>query len=149
MATSDRHDPYRSFKFRIEINGVIQRCGFREASGLDSSNDSVDYREGDDKTCTIRKLPGLKKFSNITLKRGITDDMDLWKWRKKVMDGKISEARTHGAIILMDDEGCDKARWEFVEAWPTKWTGPTFNATANEVAIDTLEITHEGLDRVS
>ena len=98
---------------------------------------------------TIRKLPGLKKFSNITLKRGITDDMDLWKWRKKVMDGKIVEARQHGSIMLIDDKGNDKVRWKFVEGWPTKWTGPSFNATGNEVAIDTLEIAHEGLDRAS
>ena len=146
MATGDRKDPYRGFKFRVEIDGIT-RAGFREASGLDASNDSVDYRDGDDKTSTIRKLPGLKKFSNITLKRGVTDDIDLWKWRKQVMDGKIKEARKNGRIILLDDEGNDAAEWDFVEAWPTKWTGATFNATANEVAIDTLEITHEGLDR--
>jgi phage tail-like protein len=148
MPNADRKDPLRSFKFRLEIDGV-QRAGFREASGLDSSQDPIDYREGDDKTMTIRKLPGLKKFSNIVLKRGITDDMDLWKWRKQVMDGKIKDARKHGSVILMDDEGNDKARWDFVEGWPTKWTGPSFNATGNEVAIETLEITHEGVDRKS
>ena len=148
MATGDRKDPFRGFKFRVEIDGV-QRAGFREASGLDASQDPIDYREGDDKTMTIRKLPGLKKFSNIVLKRGITDDMDLWKWRKQVMDGKIKDARKNGSIILMDDEGNDKARWNFVEGWPTKWTGPSFNATGNEVAIETLELAHEGLDRAS
>ena len=147
-ATGDRPtDPFRGFKFKVVIGG-IQRAGFREASGLDAANDSIDYREGDDKSLTIRKLPGLKKFSNITLKRGITDDLDLWKWRKQIMDGKIQDSRKSGQIILMDDEGNDVAEWDFVGAWPTKWTGPTFNATANEVAIDTLEITHEGLDRV-
>lgn len=148
MATGDRKDPFRGFKFRVEIDG-IQRAGFRECSGLDSSQDPIDYREGDDKTMTIRKLPGLKKFSNIVLKRGITDDMDLWKWRKQVMDGKIKDARKHGSVILMDDEGNDKARWDFVEGWPTKWTGPSFNATGNEVAIETLELAHEGVDRKS
>jgi|RhiMethySRZTD1v2_1073278.scaffolds.fasta_scaffold78854_4 phage tail-like protein len=148
MATGDRKDPFRGFKFRVEIDG-IQRAGFREASGLDASQDPIDYREGDDKTMTIRKLPGLKKFSNIVLKRGITDDMDMWKWRKQVMDGKIKDARKHGSIILMDDEGNDKARWDFVEGWPTKWTGPSFNATGNEVAIETLELAHEGIDRKS
>ena len=81
------------------------------------------------------------------LKRGITDDQDLWKWRKQIMDGKIKENRKNGSIILMDDENNDVAQWDFVEAWPIKWTGPTFNATANEVAIDTLELVHEGLDR--
>jgi phage tail-like protein len=146
MATGDRRDPFRGFKFRVQIGG-IQRAGFREVSGLDAATDSIDYREGDDKTLTIHKLPGLKKFSNLTLKRGITNDLDLWKWRKQVMDGKIKDARQNGSIILMDDEGNDVAQWDFVAAWPTKWTGPGFNATANEVAIDTIELTHEGLDR--
>jgi phage tail-like protein len=145
MATGQRNkDPFRGFKFRIQIDG-ISKAGFREVSGLDASTDAVDYREGDGDS--ILKLAGLKKFSNITLKRGITDDKDLWKWRTMVMDGKIKDARQNGSIILMDDEGKDVAQWDFVAAWPTKWTGPTFNATANEVAIDTLEITHEGLDR--
>jgi len=146
MPTAKRDDPYRGFKFRVEIEG-IQRAGFREVSGLDSAQDAVDYREGDDKTMTIRKLAGLNKFSSITLKRGITDDMQLWNWRKQVMQGKMEGTRKSGAIILMDDEGNDKSRWEFKEGWPSKWTGPSFNATSNDVAIDTLEIVHEGLDR--
>jgi phage tail-like protein len=145
-STGARRDPFLGFKFRVQIDG-IQRAGFREVSGLDAATDSSDYREGDDKRMTISKLCGLKKFANITFKRGITDDLDLWKWRKQVMDGKIKDARKNGSIVLMDHEGKDVAQWDFYDAWPTKWTGPTFNATANEVAIDTLEITHEGLDR--
>ena len=145
MATGNRvPDPFRGFRFKVVIDG-IGKAGFRECSGLDSANDSVDYRDGSDDT-TIRKLPGLKKFANITLKRGITDDLDLWKWRKTVMDGKTE--RKNIQVILMDEEGKDAAEWDLVAAWPTKWTGPGFNATASEVAIDTLEITHEGLDRV-
>jgi phage tail-like protein len=75
--------------------------------------------------------------------------MDLWKWRKQVMDGDIEKARMNGSIILIDDKGDEKVRWNFVNGWPTKWTGPSLNATGNEVAIDTLEITHEGVDRAS
>ena len=111
MATGKRSDPFRGFKFRVSIDG-IQRAGFREVSGLDAATDPIDYREGDDKTLTIHKLPGLKKFSNLTLKRGITDDHDLWKWRKQVMDGKIKDCRKNGSIILMDDEGNDVAQGE-------------------------------------
>jgi len=144
MAT--RKDPFRGFKFRVQLDGV-ERAGFREASGLDAATDAVDYREGDDLTATIRKLPGLKKFSSITLKWGVTDDLALWNWRKEIMDGKINEARKNGSVILMDDMNNDVAQWDFVAAWPTRWTGPGFNATTSEVAIDTLEITHEGLDR--
>jgi phage tail-like protein len=146
MAVGQRPtDPYRGFKFKVQIGGIT-KAGFREVSGLDAGTDAVDYREGDG--TTMRKLAGLQKFSNITLKRGITDDQDLWKWRSAIMDGKIKDNRKNGQIILLDDEGKEAAEWTFTAGWPTKWTGPTFNATANEVAIDTLEITHEGLTRV-
>jgi phage tail-like protein len=146
MAVGQRPtDPYRGFKFKVQIDGIT-KAGFREVSGLDAGTDAVDYRDGDG--TTIRKLAGLQKFSNITLKRGITEDQDLWKWRSMVMDGKIKDARKNGQIILLDDEGKEAAEWTFTDGWPTKWTGPAFNATANEVAIDTLEITHEGLKRV-
>jgi phage tail-like protein len=139
-------DPLRGFRFRVQIDGIT-KAGFREVSGLDAGTDPVDYRDGDDPT-HVRKLAGLQKFSNITLKRGITSDQDIWKWRTSIMDGKIKENRKNGQIILLDDEGKEAAEWTFTDGWPTKWTGPAFNATANEVAIDTLEITHEGLKRV-
>jgi len=146
MAVGQRPpDPLRGFKFKVQIDGIT-KAGFREVSGLDAGTDAVDYREGDG--TTMRKLAGLQKFSNITLKRGITTDQDLWKWRSTIMDGKIKDNRKNGQIILLDDEGNEAAEWTFTDGWPTKWTGPTFNATANEVAIDTLEITHEGLKRV-
>jgi phage tail-like protein len=143
MPTGQRNDPYRSFRFRVEIDGLT-RAGFREASGLDTTTDVIEYREGAE-PATIRKLPGLTKFSNITLKRGVTDDDELMKWRQQVMDGNI--VRKSGSIVVMDQDGKEKLRWNFQEGWPTKWTGPSFNATGNEVAIETLEIAHEGLKR--
>ena len=143
MPTGQRNDPYRSFRFRVEIDGLT-RAGFREASGLDTTTDVIEYREGSDAT-TIRKLPGMTKFSNITLKRGVTDDDELMKWRQQVMDGTI--VRKSGSIVVMAEDGSEKLRWNFQEGWPTKWTGPSFNATGNEVAIETLEIAHEGLKR--
>jgi phage tail-like protein len=142
MATGDRRDPFRSFNFAVEIDGLA-RAGFRECSGLDASQDPIEYREGTE-GLTTRKLPGLNKYSNITLKWGMTDDHELWDWRKKAMTGKVE--RKNGSIVLLDDTGAEKMRWNFREAWPTKWTGPSFNATGNEVAIETLEIAHEGLE---
>lgn len=142
MATGDRKDPFRSYNFRIELDG-IDRGGFRECSGLDASQDPIEYREGTE-GLTARKLPGLNKYSNITLKWGMTDDTELWDWRKKAITGKVE--RKNGSIVLLDETGEEKLRWNFREAWPTKWTGPTFNATGNEVAIETLEIAHEGLE---
>ncbi|HYH46566.1 MAG TPA: phage tail protein [Thermoanaerobaculia bacterium] len=142
MATGDRRDPFRSFNFAVEFDGIT-RMGFRECSGLDASQDPIEYREGTE-GLTSRKLPGLNKYSNITLKWGMTDDAEMWDWRKKAMTGKIE--RKNGSIVLLDDTGTEKMRWNFREAWPTKWTGPSFNATGNEVAIETLEIAHEGLE---
>jgi phage tail-like protein len=140
---ADRTDPYRVYNFLVELDGIT-RAGFRECSGLDTAQDPIEYREGSEgKNLTSKKLPGLIKYSNISLKWGITDDAELWDWRKKVMDAAIE--RKNGSIVLLDDAGEEKARWNFVEGWPTKWTGPSFNATGNEVAIETLEIAHEGL----
>lgn len=143
MAAGDRTDPYRGYNFRVEIDGIT-RGGFREASGLDSSQDPIEYREGVD-SLTAKKLPGLNKYSNISLKWGITDDAELWEWRKKCVDGTVE--RKNGSVVLYNDAGEEKIRWNFVEGWPTKWTGPSFNATGNEVAIEALEIAHEGVTK--
>lgn len=143
MATGSRNDPFRAFNFLVEIDGIA-RAAFRECSGLDSSQNAIDYREGGE-PLRMRKLPGLNTFSNITLKWGITADAEFWEWRKKAADGKVE--RKNGSIVLLDDSGTEKVRWNFTDAWPSKWTGPTFNATGNEVAIESVEIAHEGLTR--
>lgn len=134
-----RVDPYRSFNFLVEIDGISQ-AGFQECSGLDASTDPVDYREGNEPN-HVRKLSGLNKYSAITLKRGITDSDELWKWRQTVIDGKTE--RKSGSIILRNEAGDEKLRWNFNNAWPSKWTGPSFNSTGNSVAVETLELTHE------
>lgn len=143
MATGDRVDPYRGYNFRVEIDGIT-RAGFREASGLDSAQDPIEYREGNQEL-SPRKLPGLNKYSNISLKWGISDDADFWDWRKKSVDGTVE--RKNGSVVLFNDAGEEKLRWNFKEAWPTKWTAPSFNATGNEVAIETIEIAHEGVEK--
>jgi phage tail-like protein len=144
MADRDGNpDPYRGYRFRIELDGV-ERGGFQECSGLDFSQDPIEYREGPDPLYP-RKLPGLTKYSNLTLKWGITKDEELWDWRDRALKGTIE--RKNGSIILVDDEGNDKTRWNFEAGWPAKWTGPTFNATANEVAVETLEIALEVLKK--
>lgn len=140
---ANRVDPYRVYKYKVEIDGIT-RGAFSEASGLDSSQDPIEYREGTDPLHS-KKLPGLNKASNISLKWGITDDKELWEWRKKSIDGKTE--RKNGSIVLYNDAGEEKIRWNFVEAWPTKWTGPSFKASGNEVAIESLEIAHEGITR--
>jgi phage tail-like protein len=138
-----RKDPYRAYNFLVEIDGIT-RAGFRECSGLDSAQDPIEYREGGE-IITARKLPGMVKYSNIVLKWGISDDKDLWEWRLKAMEGKVE--RKNGSIVLLDDTGAEKIRWNFREAWATKWTGVSFNATGNEVGIEQLDLAHEGILR--
>jgi phage tail-like protein len=138
-----RVDPYRAYNFMVEIDGITQ-AGFQECGGLDTSTDPVEYREGTDPN-HIRKLTGLNKFSPVTLKRGITDSDELWKWRQTVLDGKPD--RKNGSIVLLDQTGAEKIRWNFVNAWPSKWTGPALNSTGNAVAVETLELTHEEVKR--
>jgi phage tail-like protein len=143
VPVGNRKDPYRAYNFLVEIDGIT-RAGFRECSGLDTSQNPIDYREGNE-ALTVRKLPGLIVYANISLKWGTSDDTELWAWRKQVMDGKVE--RKNGAIVLLDDTGREVSRWNFYEGWPTKWTGPSFNATGSEVSIETLEIVHERIER--
>ena len=140
-ATGSRNDPYSAFNFLVEIDGVTV-AGFSECSGLSAETDAIEYRTGAE-DITVRKLPGLAKYSNITLKRGFTQSKELWNWRKSVIDGATQ--RQSGTIVLLDEGRKPALRFNFREGWPRKWDGPTFNAKTNEVAIETLEIAHEGL----
>ena len=143
MATGTRVDPYRNFSFLVEIDGITQ-AGFSDCSGFGASTDPIEYREGGE-TKTVRKLPGLTKYTNITLKWGLTDSKELYQWYRDVVNGKIE--RKSGSIILLDLEGNEKVRWNFFEAWPTKWDGPDFTAKGNDVSIETLELAHERVER--
>lgn len=143
MATG-RVDPYAQYNFLVEIDGVT-RAGFTEVGGLTTEQDAIDYRDGNE-TATVRKLPGLRKYSNITLKRGFTQDKELWQWRKTTIDG-LTERRS-GSIVLLDEARNEVLRWNFREGWIIKWEGPALKATANETAIESLEIVHEGLELV-
>jgi phage tail-like protein len=142
MAAPNRNDPYKAFNFLVEIDG-IQVAGFTECTGLSTETDVIEYREGSDRR-GIRKIPGLTKFSNITLKRGLTRSRDLWNWRKAVINGGVD--RRSGAIVVLGDDHAPVGRFEFREGWPSKWEGPRFNAKSSEIAIETLEIAHEGLE---
>lgn len=134
-------NPYAQFNFLVEIDG-LSVAGFSEVSGLTTEQDIIEYREGSD-TQTVRKIPGLRKYGNITLKRGFTQNRDLWDWRKTTIDG-ITE-RKSGAIILLDEARNEALRWQFSQGWISKWEGPALNATANEAAIESMEVAVEDL----
>jgi phage tail-like protein len=143
MATGERVDPYANFTFLVEIDGIT-KAGFSDASGFDTTVDVHEYREGGDNT-TMRKLPGPTKYGNITLKRGVTDDRDLYNWVLDCVRGNVQ--RRSGSVIITDLAGNEKVRWNFRNAWPTKWTSPEFSAKGNDVAIETFELAHEGIER--
>ena len=147
MSNGQRTDPYRNCRFVVEISGIAQ-AGFSEATIPDSTQDTIEYREGSE-PATVRKLPGLVKYGNIILKRGITDSLELYDWRKLVEDGKMDGARRSISVILMDEEGNEAARWNLYNAWPSKYDVSNLNAAGTEVAIEILEIVHERMERVS
>jgi phage tail-like protein len=136
-------DPFASFNFLVEIDGVT-RAGFSEVTGLNTEVNVIEYREGTDPN-TPRKLPGLFKNSNVTLKRGVSLDTDLFNLYKTAVDGDIR--RVNMSIVLRDEKQTEVVRWNLRDAWPSKYVIPDLKANANEMAIETLEITHEGVER--
>lgn len=141
-------DPLVAAYFGVDFqNGVVG--AFRECTGLGSESQVVEYRATDQsgKPILIRE-PGTMKYNDIVLKRGITESMDMWQWRKQVEDGDISGARRSGTITLYNQKGEAVARWNITDAWPSKLNGPTYDAKTNEVAVEELTITHHGYRRV-
>jgi phage tail-like protein len=138
------NDPVSSFNFTLEFDNVVI-AGFSECTGLNSEQNVIEYREGNE-GITPRKLPGLTKFGNITLKRGVVLDFnEFYTWRKTVMDGDIT--RKTVAIALHNEKHVEVTRWTLLHAWPSKYTGPDLKASANEVAVESIEIAHEGLEK--
>ena len=142
MATAERRDPYRSFNFQLVIDGVPLGA-FSEASGLTADGDAVDYREGTDVQSNVRKLVGLRKFTNITLKRGYTQDRSLWVWHQNIANGQPD--RRNVTIVLMNEARQPVLRWHAENAWVNKIEGPSFKASGNEIAMESVELVHEGL----
>lgn len=137
--------PHGKFNYKVEIDG-LEAGGFSEVTGFDASIDVIEYREGD-MTQTPIKVPGLKKYGNITLKQGLVDSMVLYEWMTAGLEGDVE--RKTLTITLLDIAGSPAASWQIINAWPVKYTAPDFNATSSEVAIESLEIAHEGMTRVS
>lgn len=147
MATGDRIDPFLGFRFRVEIDG-IQTAAFSEATIPDTTTTPTDYREGTDPK-NVRKLSGLNTYGSVTLKKGLSASSDLSDWQADVEQFGAGRNRRTISLILVDDEGTDAARWDIIEAWPTKINTSGLNATGNSVMIETLEILNEGITRVA
>jgi phage tail-like protein len=158
MATpTQRVDPYRGFNFLITLVDSTSSAGsgsaltptqnspaggFSECSGLEISMDIEEYKEGGNNRTTLR-FPTRVKWTNLKLKRGVTIAADLWNWHYGFVQGQVK--RRDGVVTLQDEQQNPVKRWSFTRGLPVKWTGPSLNASQNQVAVEELEIAHEGL----
>ncbi len=143
MATGIKPDPFMVFRFRVEIGGItVARVS--EVTGLSLETEIEPYEEGGVNTM-VHQLPKRTKYQPITLKRGITDAGELWDWYRDVISGKFE--RKDGAIVLMDNRGMDRWRWNFTGAYPVKWTGPDFKADSSTIAFESVMLAHHGIWR--
>jgi len=142
MPTDERLDPFRAFNFVVDIDNTSV-AGFSEVAGLTAEGDPIEYREGADAENHVRKLVGLRKFTNLTFKRGYTKDDTLWRWYTNISNGEND--RRAITITLLDETHTPVIRWNAEGAWINKIEGPSFNATGNNVAIESMEVVHEKL----
>ena len=137
--------PYKKYNYKVLLDNS-EEAGFSEVSSPDITSDPVEYREGNMTGKTAGRQPGILKYGNVTLKRGVTESQVFVAWMKDIQDGKAP--RKTVVITLMDDEMNEVASWQLEKAWPTKYTGTDMNATSNEVAIESLELVTEGVTRI-
>ena len=143
MPNVERKRPYTAFNFLVEWGGAS--IGFSEVTGLTADGEAADYRQGSAPAKSVEKMPGLRKYSSVTLKRGVTTGGNAFlKW--------LSGARTARGerrdlvVTLLDETGKRKAKWKVRNCYPVKVTGPALEAKGNEVAIEELELAHEGIE---
>lgn len=138
--------PFASYNFQVTVDGLEIQAGFSECSGLTMDNDVIEYRSGKDLP-HMQKLPGMRKFTNIVLKRGFSKDNSLYVWRKLAIDSdKAKPYRFNGSITLLGEDRKPALTWSFTNGWPNKLEGPSLNAKNSEVAIESLEIVVETLE---
>jgi phage tail-like protein len=141
-------DPLVGFHFRLDVSGAVTGF-FTEVGGLGSETEIIEHKVVNDNGIDlVQKIPGRLKWGDISLKRGITDVMDMWNWRKMVEDGDIVGARKNGSIMMMNQSLEIIAQWDFVNGWPSKVTGPQLQSDSNAFGVEEMTIVHEGITRV-
>ena len=144
-----REDPLVGFHFAVDIQGKVVGY-FTEVSGLGSETETIEHKVVNEAGIeVVMKVPGRLKWEDITLKRGITSEMDMWTWRKEVENGGVEGARADGSIIMFDQALGEVARWNFSQGWPSKITGPGVKADSNEISVEEMVIVHEYIERAN
>jgi len=145
MALPSAEDALAGYSFSVEIDGVTI-AQFKEVSGINAEIQTIEHRENKVGGLPVmKKLPGARKWGDLTLKRGRTDNKALWDWIKQVQDGNLPAARKNGSIVLMDYAHGETARFNFINAWPSKVSIGSLNAGGNDVLLEEVTIVHEGI----
>jgi phage tail-like protein len=148
MADNERKDgaiwPMPKFRFEVDLGPELKGVPFQEVSGMDVENQVIEYRKSDSKHFSSEKMPGIMKYGNITMKRGVfINDNSFWEWHNEISMNTIKRRTVF--IKLLDENGKVTMQWQLVNAWPTKITSTDLKSDGNEIAIETLEIAHEQL----
>ena len=147
-ASGRESDPLVGFQFAIEVGGMVTGY-FTECGGIGSENEIAETKTVTDTGQeVVLKVPGRLKFGDVTLKRGITDNLQIWEWRQLVEEGKMSDARKNCSIIMFDRNYTPAARWDFVNAWPSTVSGPDVKSDSNDFGVEEMVLVHEGMKRV-
>ena len=136
-------DPYKVFRFVVEINGT-RVGGFSEVTGLEVRTDVDEHREGGVNDY-VHKIAKETRYTNLTLKRGITDKTDFWDWHQQVVLGDVE--RKTVSVVVLDEIGKEKWRFVFRDAYPVKWNGTDLNASGNTVFVESVELAHHGMTK--
>jgi phage tail-like protein len=147
FANTARYDPYKSYKFLVEISGnrLFAKAGFQKCTGLKATVDVTEYREGGDEL-TVSKTPGLTKFDPITLTRGMSEDVDMWNWAYESIYGtdQSPKYRAHVTIKLQDRDGTIVKTWNVPNAWISEYSTGDFDASGDAVMLENIILQHEG-----
>jgi phage tail-like protein len=139
-------DPYRAYNFKLLINNVTEGH-FTEVTGLGVKVDRISYREAGN-NAIVRAVPGRVTYSSVTLRFGLTSSQELWDWLITAVEGRVS--RRNVSIVMLDSSGVSEVlRWNLLNAWPEEWYGAPLDAMSRDLAIETLVLAHEGLQRES
>ncbi len=137
-------DPYRNYNFTLDINGVSQGH-FTECSGMTVKVEAIQYREGGNAQ-VVRQIPGQVQYNPVTLRYGLTNSTELWEWLMTAVEGKV--VRKNVSIIMMEADGTtDAMYWTLVNAWPSEWRGAALSALGHEMAIESLTLHYESIER--
>jgi len=146
---TESEDPLTAFSFSLEVQGKIAGF-FTEVTGLGSTTEVTEQKlTGPTGLQIVRKIPGRLKWEDMKLKRGITSATDMWDWHKSILNGKVgSEGRFNGSVVMYDQAGTEKARWNFENAWLSGITGPAPKSDSSDLGIEEATITYEYVKRV-